>query len=65
MTKFLMFNENIDECLGSEYCKVEATDLIQQPSETTLRMLKFPILRISDFRLALSRHRINSQKAYQ
>lgn len=56
--------------LASDYCKVEATDLIQRATAcpwpgTTLRMLKFPILKISDIRLALRLHRINSQKAYQ
>lgn len=56
--------------LASDYCKVEATDLIKRATAcpwpgTTLRMLKFPIMRISDFRLALRLHRINSQKIYQ
>lgn len=53
--------------LRSDYCKAEATNLIQRATScpwpgTTLKMLKFPILRPSDFRVAQRAHRLMSQR---
>lgn len=49
--------------LRSDYCKVEASDLVQRATAcpwpgTTLRMLKFPILKTSDFRIAMRTQRL-------
>lgn len=49
--------------LRSDYCKVEASDLVHRATAcpwpgTTLRMLKFPILNPSDFRLFLRTKRL-------
>uniref|UniRef100_A0A1B0EZN4 G domain-containing protein n=1 Tax=Phlebotomus papatasi TaxID=29031 RepID=A0A1B0EZN4_PHLPP len=53
--------------LGSDYCKVQACDLIQRATAspwpgTTLRLLKFPILRPSDYRIFLRTRRIISEQ---
>jgi nitric oxide-associated protein 1 len=52
--------------LRSDYCKVEASDLVQRATAcpwpgTTLRMLKFPILKPSDFRLMLRTKRLQHE----
>lgn len=54
--------------LRSDYCKSEATNLIQRATAspwpgTTLKMLKFPILRPSDFRIAQRAHRLMSERS--
>ncbi|XP_055522740.1 nitric oxide-associated protein 1 [Wyeomyia smithii] len=56
--------------LRSDLCKVQARDLIQRATAcpwpgTTLRMLKFPILRPSDYRLYLRTKRLLSEKLQQ
>jgi nitric oxide-associated protein 1 len=53
--------------LKSDYCKVQASDIIQKATAcpwpgTTLRMLKFPILKPSDHRLFLRVQRLNMQR---
>lgn len=53
--------------LKSDYCKVEASDLVQRATAcpwpgTTLRMLKFPILKTSDFRIAIRTKRLIEQQ---
>lgn len=53
--------------LKSDYCKVEASDLVQRATAcpwpgTTLRMLKFPILKTSDFRIAIRTKRLVAQQ---
>lgn len=53
--------------LRSDYCKVEASDIIQRATAcpwpgTTLRMLKFPILRPSDYRIFLRTTRLRAQQ---
>jgi ribosome biogenesis GTPase A len=52
--------------LGSDYCKVDASDLVHRATAcpwpgTTLRMLKFPILNPSDFRLFLRTKRLQHE----
>lgn len=52
--------------LRSDYCKVEASDLVQRATTcpwpgTTLRMLKFPILKPSDFRLFVRTKRLQHE----
>ncbi|CAG9804661.1 unnamed protein product [Chironomus riparius] len=54
--------------LRSDYCKSEATNLIQRATAspwpgTTLKMLKFPILRPSDFRVALRAQRLAGERS--
>lgn len=54
--------------LRSDYCKSEATNLIQRATAspwpgTTLKMLKFPILRPSDFRVAQRAQRLASERS--
>lgn len=54
--------------LHSDYCKVQATDIIQRATTcpwpgTTLRILKFPILRPSDHRLFLRTQRLINDQA--
>lgn len=49
--------------LESDYCKVEATDIVQRATAcpwpgTTLNMLKFPILRQSDYKVWLRTQRL-------
>uniref|UniRef100_A0A182PPU9 G domain-containing protein n=1 Tax=Anopheles epiroticus TaxID=199890 RepID=A0A182PPU9_9DIPT len=56
--------------LRSDLCKVQATDLIQKATAspwpgTTLRMLKFPILRPSDYRLFLRTKRLQQERYIQ
>uniref|UniRef100_A0A8D8AE42 Nitric oxide-associated protein 1 n=1 Tax=Culex pipiens TaxID=7175 RepID=A0A8D8AE42_CULPI len=56
--------------LASDLCKVQATDLVQRATAcpwpgTTLRMLKFPILRPSDYRLFLRTKRLQSERVKQ
>lgn len=51
--------------LQSDYCKSQAADLIQRATTspwpgTTLNLLKFPILRPSEWRLLLRVHRLQS-----
>lgn len=53
--------------LKSDYCKVEASNLVQRATTcpwpgTTLRMLKFPILRPSDFKIHLRTERLVTQQ---
>ncbi|XP_055614065.1 nitric oxide-associated protein 1 [Uranotaenia lowii] len=53
--------------LGSDLCKVQALDLVQRATAcpwpgTTLRMLKFPILRPSDYRMFLRTKRLQSER---
>lgn len=53
--------------LRSDYCKSEASDLVQRATAcpwpgTTLRMLKFPILRPSDHRVYLRTQRLISER---
>lgn len=53
--------------LQSDYCKVQATDLIQRATTspwpgTTLNLLKFPILRPSANRIQMRNERLNSAK---
>ncbi|XP_041786446.1 nitric oxide-associated protein 1-like isoform X1 [Anopheles merus] len=53
--------------LRSDLCKVQATDLIQKATAspwpgTTIRMLKFPILRPSDHRLFLRMKRLQQER---
>lgn len=53
--------------LRSDYCKVNAIDLVQRATAcpwpgTTLRMLKFPILKTSDYRLHLRTVRLIAQQ---
>jgi nitric oxide-associated protein 1 len=53
--------------LRSDYCKVEAMDLIRRATAcpwpgTTLRMLKFPILKPSDYRLYLRTQRLLKER---
>lgn len=53
--------------LRSDFCKVQASDLVQRATAcpwpgTTLRMLKFPILRPSDYRLYLRTKRLQSER---
>lgn len=52
--------------LRSDYCKVDASDLVHRATAcpwpgTTLRMLKFPILNPSDFRLFLRTKRLQHE----
>lgn len=54
--------------LRSDLCKVKASDLVQRATAcpwpgTTLKMLKFPILRPSDYRLYLRSKRLQSERA--
>lgn len=54
--------------LRSDYCKVQASDLVRRATAspwpgTTLRMLKFPILRISDARQYLRTMRLVSERS--
>lgn len=54
--------------LRSDFCKVKASSIIQKATAcpwpgTTLRMLKFPILRPSGIRLFQRTHRIQSEKS--
>jgi ribosome biogenesis GTPase A len=57
--------------IKSDYCKSEASNLIQRATTcawpgTTLKLLKFPILRPSDYRIYLRTQRlINQQKQLQ
>uniref|UniRef100_A0A182RIK8 G domain-containing protein n=2 Tax=Anopheles funestus TaxID=62324 RepID=A0A182RIK8_ANOFN len=56
--------------LRSDLCKVQATDLIQKATAspwpgTTIRMLKFPILRPSDYRLFLRTNRLKQEQYIQ
>uniref|UniRef100_A0A182W613 G domain-containing protein n=1 Tax=Anopheles minimus TaxID=112268 RepID=A0A182W613_9DIPT len=56
--------------LRSDLCKVQATDLIQKATAspwpgTTIRMLKFPILRPSDYRLYLRTNRLKQEQYIQ
>ncbi|XP_058816626.1 nitric oxide-associated protein 1 [Topomyia yanbarensis] len=56
--------------LKSDFCKVQASDLVQRATAspwpgTTLRMLKFPILRASDYRLFLRTKRLQSERVKQ
>ncbi|XP_058056072.1 nitric oxide-associated protein 1 [Anopheles bellator] len=53
--------------LQSDLCKVQATDLVQKATAspwpgTTLRMLKFPILRPSDYRLFVRTQRLQHDR---
>ncbi|XP_050099466.1 nitric oxide-associated protein 1 [Anopheles aquasalis] len=53
--------------LRSDLCKVQATDLVQKATAspwpgTTIRTLKFPILRPSDYRLYLRTQRLQQQR---
>ncbi|XP_062538542.1 nitric oxide-associated protein 1 [Armigeres subalbatus] len=53
--------------LRSDLCKVKASDLVQRATAcpwpgTTLKMLKFPILRPSDYRLYLRSKRLQSER---
>lgn len=53
--------------LRSDYCKVEASDLVQRATAcpwpgTTLRMLKFPILKTSDYRNFLRTQRLIAER---
>lgn len=53
--------------LRSDYCKVEASDLVQRATAcpwpgTTLRMLKFPILKPSDYRIFLRTKRLIAEQ---
>lgn len=53
--------------LRSDFCKVEASDLVQRATAcpwpgTTLKMLKFPILKTSDYRLYLRMKRLFAQQ---
>ena len=53
--------------LRSDYCKVEASNIIQKATAcpwpgTTLRMLKFPILRPSDHRIYMRTQRLKSER---
>ncbi|XP_055618225.1 nitric oxide-associated protein 1 [Toxorhynchites rutilus septentrionalis] len=53
--------------LRSDFCKVQASDLVQRATAcpwpgTTLRMLKFPILRPSDYRLYMRTKRLQSER---
>lgn len=53
--------------LRSDFCKVEASDLVQRATAcpwpgTTLRMLKFPILKTSDYRIFLRTQRLIAQR---
>lgn len=53
--------------LKSDYCKVEASNIVQRATTcpwpgTTLRMLKFPILNPTDYRLYLRSQRLISQR---
>ncbi|XP_055905118.1 nitric oxide-associated protein 1 [Eupeodes corollae] len=54
--------------LNSDYCKLEATDLVKKATTcpwpgTTLQMLKFPIQRPSDFRVYHRFRRLFSERA--
>ncbi|KAG5681016.1 hypothetical protein PVAND_010482 [Polypedilum vanderplanki] len=54
--------------LRSDYCKSEATNLIQRATAspwpgTTLKLLKFPILRPSDFRIAERAKRLENERS--
>jgi ribosome biogenesis GTPase A len=54
--------------LKSDYCKVEASNIVQKATAsiwpgTTLKMLKFPILRPSDYRIFERTQRLISEKA--
>ncbi|XP_035912884.1 nitric oxide-associated protein 1 [Anopheles stephensi] len=54
--------------LRSDLCKVQATDLIQKATAspwpgTTIRMLKFPIMRPSDYRLYLRTNRLKQEQS--
>ncbi|XP_052900421.1 nitric oxide-associated protein 1 [Anopheles moucheti] len=56
--------------LRSDLCKVQATDLIQRATAspwpgTTIRMLKFPIMRPSDYRLYLRTNRLKQEQYIQ
>lgn len=56
--------------LSSDYCKVEASNIIQKATTcpwpgTTLRMLKFPILKISDYRSYLRAERLKSERKFK
>ncbi|XP_058444789.1 nitric oxide-associated protein 1 [Malaya genurostris] len=56
--------------LKSDLCKVQASDLVRRATAspwpgTTLRMLKFPILRASDYRLYLRTKRLQSDRVKQ
>ncbi|XP_050077001.1 nitric oxide-associated protein 1 [Anopheles maculipalpis] len=56
--------------LRSDLCKVQATDLVQKATAspwpgTTIRMLKFPILRPSDYRLYLRTNRLKHERYLQ
>uniref|UniRef100_A0A182QIV6 G domain-containing protein n=1 Tax=Anopheles farauti TaxID=69004 RepID=A0A182QIV6_9DIPT len=56
--------------LRSDMCKVQATDLIQRATAspwpgTTIRMLKFPILRFSDYRLYQRMNRLQHERTVQ
>ncbi|CAD7091817.1 unnamed protein product [Hermetia illucens] len=55
--------------LGSDYCKSQAIDLIQKATTcpwpgTTLKMLKFPIMRPSDIRLFYRHKRLISERSH-
>lgn len=54
--------------LRSDFCKVEASDIVQRATAspwpgTTIRLLKFPILRPSDHRIYRRMLRLNKEKA--
>lgn len=56
-----------NKLIGSDYCKVAASDLINRATTcawpgTTLKLLKFPILRPSDYRIYLRTQRLIQEK---